>query len=85
MKTLDLLQREGFEVEDHPLRSREETDAFKAEHGVETTPQVFIGGDRIGGYEETLRYLGKSVPDGDATTYAQVIALFAMAGAMAWR
>ena len=83
VKTLDLLQREGFEVEDHPLRSRAETDAFKAEHGVETTPQVFIGDERIGGYEETLRHLGKSVPDDDATTYAPVIALFAMAAAMA--
>ncbi|ATX65024.1 MauE/DoxX family redox-associated membrane protein [Roseinatronobacter bogoriensis] len=83
LKTLDLLQREGFEIEDHPLRSREETDAFKADHGVETTPQVFIGDKRIGGYEDTRRHLGKSVPDEDATTYAPVIALFAMAAAMA--
>ena len=83
VKTLDLLQRQGLDVEDHPLRSREETDAFKAEHDVETTPQVFIGSVRIGGYEETLRHFGKSVPDKDATTYAPVIALFAMAAAMA--
>jgi len=83
MKTLDLLQREGFEVEDHPLRSRAETDAFKDEHGVETTPQVFIDDERIGGYEETLHHLGKSLPDDDTTTYAPVIALFAMAAAMA--
>ena len=83
LKTLDLLQHEGFEIEDHPLRSREETDAFKADHGVETTPQVFIGDKRIGGYEDTRRHLGKSVPDADATTYAPVIALFAMAAAMA--
>ncbi len=83
LKTLDLLQREGLAVEDHPLRSREETDAFKAEHGVETTPQVFFGDRRVGGYEDTLRHLGKAVPDDDATTYAPVIALFAMAAAMA--
>ena len=83
LKTLDRLKREGFEVEDHPKRSREETDAFNAEHGVETTPQVFIGTDRIGGYEDTLRRLGKAVGDDDATTYAPVIALFAMAAAMA--
>ncbi|MGY6695535.1 MAG: MauE/DoxX family redox-associated membrane protein [Roseinatronobacter sp.] len=83
LKSLDLLKREGFEVEDHPLRSRAEIDAFKAEHGVETTPQVFIGSARIGGYEETLRHLGKSVPDENATSYTPVIALFAMAAAMA--
>ncbi|WP_245770940.1 glutaredoxin family protein [Natronohydrobacter thiooxidans] len=83
MKTLDLLKREGFEVEDHPLRSREDADAFKTAHGVETTPQVFIGTERIGGYEDTLRHLGKAAPDDDATSYTPVIALFTMAAAMA--
>jgi glutaredoxin len=46
LKALDLLRRKGFTVEDRPLRTRAETDAFKAEHGVKTTPQVFIGGER---------------------------------------
>lgn len=49
LKALDLLERRGFEVEDHHLSSRAETDAFKAKHDVETTPQTFIGGNRIGG------------------------------------
>ena len=49
LKAVDLLKRLGYEVEDHHLTSREETDAFKAEHGVATTPQVFIGDRRIGG------------------------------------
>ena len=43
LKSKDLLERQGFEVEDHHLTTREETDAFKAEHDVETTPQSFIG------------------------------------------
>jgi len=38
LKSKDLLERQGFEVEDHHLTTREETDAFKAEHDVETTP-----------------------------------------------
>ena len=49
LKARDLLRRSGFEIEDHHLRTREETDAFKAEHGVPTTPQIFIGHQRIGG------------------------------------
>lgn len=49
LKSKDLLERKGFEVEDHHLTTREETDAFKEEHGVETTPQTFINGERIGG------------------------------------
>jgi glutaredoxin len=83
LKTLDLLRREGYEVEDHPLRSRAETDAFKDEHGVETTPQVFIGERRIGGHDETLRFLGKAPRDADAVTYTPVFALFGMAAAIA--
>ncbi|MCC5968856.1 MAG: glutaredoxin [Pararhodobacter sp.] len=83
LKTRDLLQRAGYEVDDHILASRSAIDAFKAHHNVETTPQVFIDGKRIGGYEDLLRFLGKEVKDPDAVTYAPVIALFAMAAAMA--
>lgn len=46
LKALDLLKREGFTVDDKWLRTRAETDAFKAEHGVKTTPQIFIDGRR---------------------------------------
>ncbi len=83
LKTLDLLKREGFEVEDHHLKSREEIDAFKAEHQVQTTPQTFIDGKRAGGYDELREYLGKEVTHPDAVTYKPVIALFGMALAMA--
>lgn len=83
LKSLDLLKRQRFEVDDHHLTSRAETDAFKQEHNVETTPQAFVDGARIGGYEELLVYFGKDVPDADETTYTPVLALFAMAAAMA--
>ena len=57
VKAKRLLEESGFEVDDRILRSREEVDAFKAEHGVPTTPQVFIGGERIGGSDDLERYL----------------------------
>lgn len=57
VRAKQILQAEGFEVEDHILRSREEVDAFKAEHGVATTPIVFIDGERIGGSDDLERYL----------------------------
>lgn len=78
LKTLYELQQAGFDVEDHHLTSREEIDAFKAEHAVNTTPQVFMGGERIGGYEAVRQYLGKPVRDSDATSYRPVAVLFAM-------
>ena len=57
--SLELLQREGFEVEDHQLTSRAETEALKSKLGVATTPQTFIDGQRIGGYDELSSYLNR--------------------------
>jgi glutaredoxin len=78
LKAIHLLKRAGYEVEDHHLTTREETDAFKAAHGVATTPQIFIGGNRIGGHDDLRRFLGKRVADPKATSYRPVIALFTM-------
>lgn len=52
-----ILEEAGYSVDDRILASRAEVDAFKAEHGVETTPQVFIAGERIGGSDDLERYL----------------------------
>jgi len=83
LKAKDLLRREGYTVDDHPLTSRAETDAFKAEHNVATTPQVFIDGKRIGGYDDLRRFFGKSVRDPKAASYSPVIAVFAATALMA--
>ena len=83
LKALDLLRRHGFAIEDHPLLTREATDAFKAEHGVATTPQVWIDGVRIGGHDDLRRHLGLAVRDPKALTYKPVVAIFGMAAALA--
>lgn len=83
LKATDLLRRQGYTVDDRWLTTREETDAFKAEHGVQTTPQTFINGARVGGYDDLRRFLGKPVRDPRALTYRPVIALFAMTALMA--
>ncbi|MDN7136751.1 glutaredoxin family protein [Pseudidiomarina sp. 1ASP75-14] len=84
MKSKDLLEREGYEVEDHHLTTREETEAFMDKHDVDTTPQTFIDGERIGGYEELRDYFGKTKPeDKFAAAYRPVIAIFGLALLMA--
>jgi len=83
LKAKDLLERNGFAVDDHWLRSREETDAFQREHAVETTPQVFIAGDRIGGYDDLRRYFGETVKEEGETSYQPVAAIFSVALLMA--
>lgn len=56
-KALDLLKTSGYQVEDHHLKTREEADKFKAQHGVATTPLIFIDDERIGGYDELRGFL----------------------------
>ena len=77
-KSRYLLEREGYAVEDHHLTSRAETDAFKAEHDVKTTPQTFIHGARIGGYDDLRRHFGDPPKDKDETSYRPVLAVFAV-------
>ena len=83
LKNKWLLEHEGYTVRDHWLKTREETDAFKAKHGVKTTPQTFIANTRIGGYDDTRKFLGKEVKDPDATSYTPIIAIFAITALMA--
>ena len=85
LKSLHLLKSKGYVVADHRLRTREEVDAFKAQHGVATTPQTFINGTRIGGYDDLKRFFGKKVRAAGETSYIPVIALFSITalGAMA--
>lgn len=83
LKSKHLLEREGYAIDDRWLKTREETDAFKAEHDVTTTPQTFIDGQRIGGHDDLRRFLGKEVRDPEATSYTPVIAIFAMSALMA--
>lgn len=77
IKAKDLLQREGYTVEDHHLSNREETDAFKEKHDVKTTPQTFIDGKRIGGYDDLVAHFGKTTLKQEGTTYQPIIAIFA--------
>lgn len=83
LKARHLLRSRGYTVDDRWLTTRKETDAFKAEHGVKTTPQTFIDGQRIGGYDDLRRFFGKRVRDPKVKTYGPVIAVFAATVLMA--
>ncbi len=76
LKARHLLNKYGFKLDDNILESREQTDAFKAEHGVKTTPQIFIEGQMIGGYDDLRSYLGLKNKDSNETSYIPIIAIF---------
>lgn len=81
LRAIDLLTERGIEFEDILLRSREEVDAFKAQHNVATTPQIFFGEERVGGYSD-LAGRFQMVPEKPDYSYTPVIALFSTAGLM---
>lgn len=83
LKAKALLERKGFAVDDQWLTTRAEIDAFKQKHEVETTPQTFIEGRRIGGYDDLRAYFGQKVRKKGEVSYQPVIALFSVAFLMA--
>ena len=56
-RAMELLKDNNFEIEEHQLTSREETDAFKAEHGLSTTPLIVVDGKTIGGCSDLEKFL----------------------------
>lgn len=79
IKSKDLLKREGYKVDDRKLTSRAETDEFKQKHQVETTPQTFIDGKRIGGYDDLRQFFNKKPEEEFGSRYTPIIAIFSIA------
>lgn len=83
LKARHLLRSKGYSVDDRLLTSRAEVDAFKAQHGIATTPQIFIDNERVGGHDDLRRHFGLPVADPNKLTYQPVMAVFAIAAALA--
>ncbi len=83
LKAKDLLKNHGHTVVDHLFENQYAVDSFKAEHGVSTTPQVFIGGTRIGGFDDLSAHFGVAVEHNSEVSYQPVIALFSVSALLA--
>lgn len=55
-KAIKLLDRHNIPYRVHVFSDQTEEDLFKEEHGVTTTPQIFLDGQRIGGYDELVTH-----------------------------
>jgi glutaredoxin len=73
LRALQLLQERYIPFEDHCLTSTEEVEAFKLAHGVASTPQVFSGDERVGGYSDLAARLGDRAESADIS-YAPMAA-----------
>ncbi len=78
LKSKDLLERHGYDVDDRHLTNREQTDKFKQQYDVKTTPQTFIDDKRIGGYDDLRDFFNLPEAGQQGTTYTPVLAIFAV-------
>lgn len=78
LKALDLLKREDLQIDDRHLTSEAANNAYKQKNHVDETPQIFIEGDRVGGYDALREHLGKPPEGQSSTTYQPIIAIFAV-------
>lgn len=83
VKATDLLKRNGFEVEDHHLESEEKNEAFKKEHGFKETPQIYLEGEHLGGYDALRRHLGLGPDPKTGESYQPIVAVFGVTALMA--
>jgi glutaredoxin len=63
LRAKELLERAGYQVEDHQLTTREEVEVFKAKEGVPTTPVTIIDGQRFATSEELEEFLAEATTD----------------------
>lgn len=75
LKAIALLEDRQIKFEDHRLTTQDDVDDFKIKHDVATTPQIFFGTKRIGGYTDLAKHLGVK-PDPADTSYSPVVAVF---------
>jgi len=57
VRALERLKADGFDVKEEILATRREVDEFKAKHRVNTTPLIFIDGQRVGGLRELESFM----------------------------
>ena len=63
VRAKEALEAAGYTIDEHILTTRDEVEAYKAKEDVRTTPQVFIGGERIGGADDLDAWLAHQRAD----------------------
>lgn len=84
IKAIDLLKRNNFDVEDEHLDSMEANQTYKDKNSYDETPQIFIEGEHVGGYDQLREHLGLSPDPKEGETYQPVLAIFAVTLPMAF-
>jgi glutaredoxin len=83
IKAIDLLKRNGFSIEDQHLESEDANKAYKAKNEFSETPQIFLNGQHLGGYDALREHLGLGPDPKEGKTYQPVFAVFSVTLSMA--
>ncbi len=59
VRAKQMLEQAGYKVDDQPLTTRADVDAFKDKQGVSTTPVTFIDGTRYATSEALENFLAE--------------------------
>ncbi len=81
-KAVELLENRGIVFEDNIFQSKEEEETFKTKHAVSTTPQIFLDGVRLGGYDKLADHLGEKAETSDRDL-RPVVVIFSVSLALA--
>lgn len=76
LKSIDLLEREGYEVDDRRLETEEAATELRERLGVETTPQTYIDGELVGTLDDLREHFGQELKDENEVSYRPVLMLF---------
>ncbi|MEX0798280.1 MAG: glutaredoxin [Bacteriovoracaceae bacterium] len=77
-KAVRLLDKKNVDFADHLLETKEKVEETKEKFKVKTTPQIFLEGERIGGYESLANKMGE-VSEDEEISYIPVVAIFSVA------
>ena len=83
-KAIKLLEKKNIGYEDHVFSSKKEENSFKDKYNIDTTPQIFLEGERVGGYTELAQRFGENPEspkdsDKEENSYIPVVAVFSIA------
>lgn len=83
LKALELLKSKGYRIIDCHITNDEENQTVKDVLNVKTTPQIFVEGKHIGGYDKLREHFGTNQTDQNQISYRPIAKILAITGLMA--
>lgn len=80
-KAIELLKSKNIDFEDYVFQDETAEKNFKDKHSVKTTPQIFMNGERVGGFSDLAKKYGedpKLETENSKKSYKPIVAIFSV-------